>query len=118
MLRCDTMYLMAEPAPTRTITLREERDGGDVRLLWAYVDAKGLHIDGQDLGPGTAPVSDDGEYEWFTTYAPRTFDRIKLLLDGTPYEEILDVLERWVGRSYELERRLGESGIRQVTEVW
>jgi hypothetical protein len=50
----------------REVQLRAERDGADARFLWAYLDDEGgLHIDGQDLGPGTAISSDDGEYEWF-----------------------------------------------------
>jgi len=49
----------------RRISLRRERDVDDQRFLDAWVDASGaLHIEGQDLGPSTAPVSDDGEYEW------------------------------------------------------
>jgi len=54
---------MTEPAK---VVLRDAHDGADHRHLEVYDDAAGdLHIDGQDLGPGTAPVSDDGEYEWF-----------------------------------------------------
>ena len=50
------------------VELRKEHDGTDSRYLRAYLDASGnLHIDGHDLGPGTAPVSADGEYEWFKT---------------------------------------------------
>ena len=34
----------------------------------AYLDDVGnLHVDGQDFGPQTAIVSDDGEYEFFYT---------------------------------------------------
>ena len=56
------------------VTLRSERSGRDVRTLWAHVDVDGnLHVDGQDLGPRTAPVSVDGEYEWSKQSAGRTF---------------------------------------------
>lgn len=96
----------------RKVMLRNERKGRDRRYLWAYVDDDGrLHIDGQDLGPGTAMVSDDGEYEWFRTYGAKDVPRIVALLDGQPGEDVLDVLKRWVGRSYDLEERLKESGI-------
>jgi hypothetical protein len=48
--------------PTRRqVILRNERSGLDTRHLWAYLDDEGnLHIDGQDLGPATAPVSTSG----------------------------------------------------------
>ena len=63
--------------PPRKVTLRAERSGTDYRHLEAYVDAAGvLHIDGQDLGPGTSIVSDDGEYEWFETIAAADVPRL------------------------------------------
>jgi hypothetical protein len=92
--------------------LRNEDDGEDHRHLDAYVDEKGLHIDGHDLGPGTFPPSDDGEYEWFQTIAPEHLPRLVALLGGAPSEDVLDVLERdWTapGRSYDLEKLLRES---------
>ncbi len=67
----------------RTVTLRDERRGSDARHLWAYPDAEGnLHIDGQDLGPGTSMVSSDGEYEWFRTVAAVDVPRVVELLGG------------------------------------
>lgn len=105
----------------RKITLREEHHGADHRYLTAYVDARGLHIDGQDLGPGTASVSSDGEYEWYQTILPEHVARVVALLEGAPGEQILDLLERaWTqpGRSYELEKRLRESGIPIQRAVW
>ncbi len=67
-----------------------------------------MHIDGQDLGPATAPVSSDGEYEWFTTVAAEHVPRLLELLGAAPAGDILDVLkERFTGvRSYDLERIL------------
>jgi hypothetical protein len=48
------------------VVLRDERSGGDIRHLEAFLDENGsLRLEGHDLGPGTAPVSQDGEYEWF-----------------------------------------------------
>ncbi|MGH2720634.1 MAG: hypothetical protein ACRDJO_03395 [Actinomycetota bacterium] len=94
--------------------LRSETAGPDSRYLWAYVDEMGrLHIDGQDLGPATAPVSPDGEYEWFKTIAAADVPRVVALLGGRPGEDVLDLLERdFTGAgSYELERRLRQGTI-------
>ena len=99
---------------SRTVSLRDERQGGDRRALWAYVDDAGdLHIDGQDLGPGTALVSADGEYEWFKTIAAADVRRVIALLGGGPGDDILDLLERdFTGAgSYDLEARLSSSDI-------
>jgi hypothetical protein len=103
------------------VTLRDERGGRDRRSLWAYLDDEGdLHIDGQDLGPGTAPVSSDGEYEWFQTIAAADVPRTIALLDGDAGDDVLALLAReWTGaRSYELERRLGESDIPIRRSTW
>ena len=105
----------------RTVTLRQERDGRDVRWLGAYVDGAGaLHVDGQDLGPGTAMVSSDGEYEWFMTVAATDVDRLVALLGGQPGDDVLVLLERdWTGsRSYDFERLLRESGIPVNLFTW
>jgi hypothetical protein len=105
---------MTTSDPGRTVTLREERSGPDQRHLWAYLGPDGaLHIDGQDLGPATAPVSPDGEYEWFTTIQPEYLPRLVELLGGEPGSDVLDLLaERYSGSdSYELERLLRGSDI-------
>lgn len=105
----------------RTVTLRNERNGPDVRWLGAYVDATGaLHIDGHDLGPGTAPVSDDGEYEWFKTVAAGDVPQLLTVLGAQPGDDVLDVLAAsWTGpRSYDLERALRTSGIPVQLFVW
>src|SRR5215207_5419547 len=82
------------PSPGRAkVTLRQERNGADHRWLGAYLDDAGsLHIDGQDLGPGTAPVSGDGEYEWFQTIAAGDVPRLVDLLGGEPDTDILELL--------------------------
>jgi hypothetical protein len=106
---------------TREVRLREERDGRDSRHLWAYVDEAGaLHIDGQDLGPGTEIVSSDGEYEWFQTIAPADVPRVVALLGGQPGDDVLDLLERdFTGaRSYELEALLRASDIHVELFTW
>ena len=102
-----------EVAPT--IHLRGERRADGSQLsLWAYLDSGGrLHIDGQDLGPVTAPVSNDGEYEYFKTIAASDIPRLVELLGGKPGADILALLKRkYTGeKSYDLERILSESDI-------
>jgi hypothetical protein len=98
----------------REVQLRAERDGADARFLWAYLDDEGgLHIDGQDLGPGTAISSDDGEYEWFQVIEPEHVPRLVELLGASAGTPVLDLLEqRYTGRaSYDLEAVLRDSGI-------
>jgi hypothetical protein len=105
----------------RTVTLREERNGADVRWLGASVDGAGaLQIDGHDLGPSTAMASSDGEYEWFMTVAARDVDRLVAVLGGQPGDDVLALLERaWTGaRSHDLERLLRESGIPVKLFTW
>lgn len=105
----------------RRVSLRAERDGPDSRFLDAYLDDEGnLHIDGQDLGPKTAPVSSDGEYEWFEVISRNDLPRLTALLGASPDEHILDVLERsWTGaRAGDLETILRESDIPVSISVW
>jgi hypothetical protein len=105
----------------RAVVLRDERAGADRRLLSARIDDSGaLAIAGHDLGPATAPVSDTGEYEWCHTYPAATIPAIRSLLDARAEEDLMGVLERrWTGpRSYELERRLRESGLPRRFWCW
>src|SRR5438552_3165610 len=100
--------------PSWKVVLREERNGPDSRNLWAYVSPDGaLHVDGQDLGPATAPVSADGEHESFKIIRPAHLPRLVELLGGEAGTDLLALLaERHTGvGSYELERILRESGI-------
>lgn len=93
----------------RKVMLREGASN-----LWAYVDVKGnLHIDGQDLGPMTASVSSDGEYEYFKTIEAKDVPRVLVLLDAPGDADVLEVLSsRWTGAaSFELEQRLSQSDI-------
>jgi hypothetical protein len=106
---------------SRIVTLRTECIGPDWRNLEAYLDEAGnLHIDGQDLGPATAPVSGDGEYEWFQIISVTELPRLLELIDVAPGQDVLNLLERkWTGpNSHELEKRLRESDIPIVCHVW
>ncbi len=105
----------------RRIVLRAEHSGLDSRYLSAYLDTHGaLVIEGQDLGPGTWPVSTDGEYEWSHTIAAADIPVLLELLGAPPGADTLDVLSaRFTGRrSYELERIIRESGIPVRTWTW
>lgn len=105
---------MRRGARSRTVRLREECQGDDWRFLWAYVDEAGdLHIEGQDLGPSTAMVSPDGEYEWFKMISARHVPRVVALLGGQAGDDVIDLLERgFTGAgSYDLEARLRASDI-------
>jgi hypothetical protein len=107
--------------PPRKVTLRAERTEAGYRHLEAYVDHEGrLHVNGQDLGPGTATVSGDGEYEWFQTIAAADVPRVVALLGGRPGDDVLDILERdFTGpKSYDLEARLRASGIKRNLDTW
>jgi hypothetical protein len=98
----------------RQVVLRDEHSGKDSRSLCAYLDEAGsLHIDGQDLGPSTSPVSGDGEYEWYYTIGVEHLPRLVVLLGGSQDDDLLDLLEeRWSGaRSGDLEPLLRTSGI-------
>jgi hypothetical protein len=105
-----------------TVTLRDEKRADASHLgLWAYLDTAGrLHIDGQDLGPVTKPLSGDGEYEYFKMVAKEDIPLLIALLGGKPGDDILGLLGReWTGdRSYDLERILREGPIRVELGVW
>jgi hypothetical protein len=106
---------------TRRVRLREEHVGPDHRYLWAYMDDDGnLHIDGQDLGPLTAVVSGDGEYEWFRTIRAEELPLLRVILGCDPGADVLEVLEaRYAGsESYELERLIRVSEIPSELHTW
>lgn len=72
-----------------------------------------LVIEGQDLGPATAVVSPDGEYEWIRTVRRTDLPALVLALGGQSGEDILDILDaRFTGqRSYDLERLLSDDAV-------
>jgi hypothetical protein len=105
----------------RTVTLRDERDGRDSRHLSAYLDDHfNLHIDGQDLGPGTSPVSSDGEYEWREIICAEDLPQLLGLLGAPKGASILDVLEQhWCGqKAGDLEARIRNSNLRVQFSSW
>ncbi len=104
----------------RRVSLRAEVNGADERYLDAYVGKRGdLVLEGQDLGPLTAIVSDDGEYEWFRYVKAEHIPALIAALGGAPDEDILDVLARVAtgGGSYDLERLLREEIVPCETHV-
>jgi hypothetical protein len=107
-------------ASKRTVRLRAEHDGDNSRYLDASLDMGGsLVIKGQDLGPDTAIVSSDGEYEWTSTFAPVDIPALVALLGGAEGADILDVLESYTDqRSYELERLIRDSDVPHSLFTW
>lgn len=109
-----------EVAP-RVQLRHEKRPDGSQLSLWAYLDSGGrLHVDGQDLGPVTRSVSNDGEYEYFLTVAAREIPRLVKLLGGKPGDDIIGLLKRrWTGKkSFDLESVLRESKIPVVLKTY
>jgi hypothetical protein len=105
----------------RTVSLRAEHDGQDHRHLSATLNTEGaLVIEGQDLGPKTASVSSDGEYEWSRTILREHIPKLLALLDAPADADILSTLERhWTGpKSYELESRISDSDIPSALWTW
>ena len=97
-----------------TITLVNRRVGADWQNLWAYVDGAGnLHVEGQDFGPTTALVSDDGEYEFFYTVLAADVPALMRELGADRTDDVLDVLETsYAGdRARDLERVLRSGAV-------
>ena len=105
------VYLVA--SGRRHAQLRHLRDDQgntfslDVRLL----DDGAVEFAAQDLGPITAPVSSDGEYEYWRTIAAEHVPQLVWLLGGEPGEHVIELLARhWSGkRSFDLEQVLREA---------
>ena len=111
--------MSAENAPA--VTLRNQRDGRDSQHLWAYLDGAGnLHVDGQDFGPQTAIVSDDGEYEFFYKVLAADIPTLLQALDADPADGILHVLAtRFSGdQARDLEAVLGAGVVPVAFQRW
>jgi hypothetical protein len=93
------------------ITLREERNGADIRYLTASLsDAGDLVLDGQDLGPSTP---DGDEYEWVRTIRAEHIPLLRAAGEIPNDADLLATLaERYSGiASYDLERLLADGEI-------
>lgn len=99
----------------RSVTLLDERlDDSSSLHLRAVLERDGeLRIEGQDLGPVTAAMSPDGEYEYFYTIRANDVPALVIALGGIPGDDILALLEeRWAGeQSYGLDREIRDSGV-------
>jgi hypothetical protein len=103
------------------VTLLDEIDGPNSWHVGASLDAAGnLVIDGHDLGPATAVVSGDGEYEWSVTVPAASLKRAAEVLGGRDDEAILDVLARdYAGKaSYGIRQKLVDAGIPVDLFTW
>jgi hypothetical protein len=101
--------------------LKEKRADGSSLNMWAYLDSEGcLHIDGQDLGPVTKAVSDDGEYEYFYTIPAEDIPALVKVLGGKVGDNVLDVIKKkWSGKkSYDLGELLDKSQVRVKFSTW
>ncbi len=118
----DTSGPYARHMPNRRVTLRSERRGANQRTLEAYLDTEGdLHIDGQDLGPGTGPLGADGELEWFQSIRAIDLPALRAALGVDADADLLDALEQsWAGSSMSqrLEVLIRESGIPANLDTW
>jgi hypothetical protein len=106
---------------TGKITLLQEREGASSFFVGALIDAGGnLVIDGQDLGPATATMSTDGEYEWSVTVPAASLGRAAIVLGGRADEPILELLAReYAGRqAYGIRQKLEDAGIPAKLWTW
>ena len=98
--------------------LGETTDEGGRRRVWAEIRKDGhLVIQGQDLGPGTATISADGEYEYAYSIKVEDIAVVLAALGADPDEDPLTYLtEHWSGpAAFALTRRL--HGIAEA-EFW
>ena len=102
------------------ISLVSEHEGPNSWFVDAYLEEGDLRIDGQDLGPATAPMSSDGEYEWFVRVPADWLPRAVVALGGVEGEQILDVLARdYSGRAaYSVRKKLEDAGIPAKLSTW
>ena len=85
----------------RSVTLRDVRDAGELRVLTASAHADGtLAIEGHDLGPGVGAVWGSGltEYEWGWTIGADDVAQAPAALGGMAGDDPLAVLRAWFER--------------------
>jgi hypothetical protein len=106
---------------SRTVVLRDERDGRDSRHLAARLTAAGdLRVDGLDVGPTAASLTGGVEYEWTTMVRAEHLPGLVTLLGGDPGVGLLCLLaERYTGPSaYDLEQILSGGAVPIERSVW
>jgi hypothetical protein len=94
--------------------LGDERNGPDSRTLDADFGENGaIEFAGIDLGPATAPVSDDGEYEYWFRVESVDAARAVEALGGEPGENLMGALRRlWTGpQAFRIRMTLDAAGI-------
>lgn len=102
----------AGPVDPWSLVVRDLMVHGIHSILTVDRDADGtVRFSGQDLGVPAGLVSNDTEYEYFRTIRPRRVPQLVELLGGRPGDELRDLLGlEWAdGRSFELEKRLGQA---------
>ena len=76
-----------------SVELRASRVAENSYFLSAHLDGSGdLVLSGQDLGPGTAMVSSDGEYEYWYVVAAADIPTLLARLGSPTDADVLDVL--------------------------
>ena len=113
--------MTSDTGPQATISLLNERDGPNSWFIDASLDEQGnLLIAGQDIGPATATMSSDGEYEWSVVVPASSLGRAVVVLGGRAGEPILELLARdYSGRAaYGIRRKLEEAGIPVELFTW
>lgn len=92
-----------------SVELADTHDEGGSRRVWAEIRGNGLLIiQGQDLGPGTAMISSDGEYEYAYSIASGDIAPVLTTLGAEPTSDPLTYLKaNWSGQAaFDLTRRL------------
>jgi hypothetical protein len=104
----------------REVRLRAERRGSKRRNLDACVDERGLVISGGDRLSKRGVLSAEGDKRWTCTIASEHIPKVAALLGAPADADVLKVLkEHWTdAKSYELERRIRESGIPSKLSTW
>ena len=103
-----------------TVTLRDEQRDDSSSSLRARITAEGeLELVGQDLGPMTSMVSDDGEYEYSWNVPVETLPALREVLGAPADVDLLDFLvEHFSGpASQTLESLVSGSGLGTLTVI-
>ena len=98
----------------RTVILGDETTGEERSILRARMTSDGgLELEGQDFGPSTSMVSDDGEYEYYWEVPAKHLAALREELEVPAEGDLLDVLvEHCSGpASRHLESLVSSSGL-------